>query len=107
MKPPVKIRRKQVLRIRFSNTEWAQIHAAFPKRGVSTAVRALAFGQPVPRRSPALEVRREMLLALARIGNNLNQVARAINTANLTGSKVDAARVLAKLVEIQDRLESL
>ena len=76
-------------------------------RGVSTSIRALALGQPVPRRSPALETRRELLLALARIGNNLNQLARAVNTANLTGSKVDALRLLAKLAEIQEQVENL
>lgn len=54
-----------------------------------------------------LEVRRELLLQLARIGNNLNQVAKGINLANLAGNKVDAVRVLAKLAEIQEAIEKL
>lgn len=104
---PPKPRRRRVLRIRFSDPEWTRINATFPVRGVSTSIRALALGQPVPRRSPALEIRRGLLLAVARIGNNLNQLARAVNTANLTGSKVDALRLLAKLVEIQEQVENL
>ena len=54
-----------------------------------------------------LEVRREKLNALARIGNNLNQVAKGINQANVIGSKVDVVRVLAKLAEIQEAIERL
>ena len=100
-------RRKHNLNIRFSDDEWKRVHEVFPKRKVGTVIRALALAQKAPRRSPALETRRELLLALARIGNNLNQVARAVNTANLTGSKIDAVRLLAKLVEIQDALDNL
>jgi hypothetical protein len=99
--------RKHVLKVRFSDDEWDAIRASFPKRKVASSIRALALGQPPPRRSPALEVRREKLHALARIGNNLNQVARGINAANLAGGKVDAARVLTKLVEIESALEEI
>jgi len=99
--------RNRVLGIRFSDDEWDEIHAMFPKRKVGTCIRMLGLGHTPPRYSPALEVRREKLNALARIGNNLNQVAKGINQANLAGSKVDAIRVLAKLVEIQDALENL
>jgi hypothetical protein len=100
-------RRKHILNIRFSDDEWKRVHEVFPKRKVGTAMRALALAQNAPRRSPALEIRRGLLLAVARIGNNLNQLARAVNTANLTGSKVDALRLLAKLVEIQEQVENL
>ena len=44
---------------------------------------------------------------MARLGNNLNQIARALNTANLVGRKVDVVQVFAKLVEIQTALENL
>jgi hypothetical protein len=100
-------RRKHNLNIRFSDDEWKRVHLVFPKHKVGTIMRALALAQKAPRRSPVLEARRELLLALARIGNNLNQLARAVNTANLAGSKVDTLRVLAKLVEIQEQLENL
>jgi len=109
LKPPSRMatRRDRIIKIRCSEDEWDEIHVSFPKGRVSTIMRLLALGQPPPRYSPALEVRRKELQALARIGNNLNQLARAVNTANVAGSKVDAARVLAKLVEIQDKLELL
>jgi hypothetical protein len=100
-------RRKRVLQIRFSNGEWAKISKTFPPRKIGTAMRALALWREPPFRSPMLEVRRELLLQLARIGNNLNQVAKGINLANLAGNKVDAVRVLAKLAEIQEAIEKL
>jgi hypothetical protein len=92
---------------RFSDDEWAVVRTTFPKGGVSTAMRGLALGEPVPHRSPVLEVRHDLLLAISRLGNNLNQIAKGINQANLAGKRVDPIRVLAKLVEIQDALECL
>lgn len=99
--------RKHVLKVRFSDDEWTAVRASFPKRKVASSIRKLALGHKPPRHSPAQDIRREKLNALARIGNNLNQLAKAVNTANLTGDKVDPVRVLAKLVEIQDALENL
>jgi hypothetical protein len=100
-------RRGHTLRIRFSDDEWQDIQATFPKGGVGTAIRGLALGEPAPHRSPVLEARHDLLLAIARLGNNLNQLARGVNRANLAGGKIDPIRVLAKLVEIQDSLNQL
>jgi len=99
--------RNHVLKVRFSDDELDAVRALFPKRKIAVGLRALALAQKAPRRSPVLEARRELLLALARIGNNLNQLARAVNTANLTGRKIDVVSLLAKLVEIQEQLENL
>jgi hypothetical protein len=104
---PKKARRERILKIRFSDGEWAKIRETFPPRKVGTAIRALALWREPPFKSPMIEVRRELLLQLARIGNNLNQVAKGINEANLAGNKVDAVRVLAKLAEIQEAIEKL
>src|ERR1035437_524046 len=99
--------RNHIVKLRFSDDELNAVRACFARRKVASSLRPLALGQKAPRRSPALETRRATLYALARIGNNLNQLARAVNTANLTGSQVDALRLLAKLVEIQEQLENL
>jgi len=63
----VKTRRQHVLKIRLSDVEWAHLQNVFPKRAVGTSLRARAMDQPVPRR--------DLTRHLARIGNNLNQVA--------------------------------
>ena len=83
----MKTRRQHVLRIRLSDVEWAHLQNVFPKRAVGTSLRALALDQPVPQRDEAVDVRRDLTRHLARIGNNLNQVARGINRAVLTGDR--------------------
>ncbi len=79
----------------------------FPKRAVGTALRALAMDQPVPQRNEAVDVRRDLTRHLARIGNNLNQVARSINRAVLTGEKIEAVKVLVELAAIRAAMEEL
>jgi hypothetical protein len=104
---PKRARREHILKIRFSDGEWAKIHETFPPHKVGTAMRALALWREPPFKSPLLEVRRELLLSLARIGNNLNQIARGINQANLTGDKIDTAKVLVELAAIRAAMEEL
>ena len=53
------------------------------------------------------DVRRDLTRHLARIGNNLNQVARGINRAVLTGEKIEAVKVLVELAAIRAAMEEL
>jgi hypothetical protein len=99
--------RKRVVKVRLSENEWNYVAETFPHRAVSTSLRALALGETPAHRSPALEIRRDWLLAVSRIGNNLNQIARGINHDNLTGTRIDVCRVLAKLIEIHDAIEEI
>jgi hypothetical protein len=45
-----------------------------------------------------------LVLILAGIGNNLNQLARAANTAALRGQRID---ILSRLLEIQRQMEGV
>ena len=45
-----------------------------------------------------------LLLAISRLGNNLNQIARALNEASMQAQRVDTLRCLQVLVEIQREL---
>ncbi|MCE8441463.1 plasmid mobilization relaxosome protein MobC [Rhodovulum sulfidophilum] len=58
------------------------------------------------RRKPAPRVDPSLVLAVARYGGNLNQIARWLNTATRAGrsSEVEALRVAAALVSIERRL---
>ena len=69
-------------------------------------MRIVDYRRPQPRRrfSPADPV---LLLALARLGNNANQLARAIHTNALRGERIDTLRCLRVLAEIQRELETL
>jgi hypothetical protein len=99
--------RKHVVKLRFSDDELKRVRACFVKRKVASSIRSLALGQPPPRHNPMLEVRRELVRDVARIGNNLNQLARGVNQANLSGSQIDTLRLLAKLIEIQEAVQNL
>jgi len=103
----MKIRRQHVLKIRLSDVEWAHLQNVFPKRAVGTSLRALAMDQPVPQRNEAVDVRRDLTRHLARIGNNLNQVARGINRAVLTGEKIEAVKIMVELAAIRAAMEEL
>ncbi len=81
---------------------WQEIAAS---RGVSLSdlVRGLLNGQRLRRRRSAPSVDPELLRQLARIGNNLNQIARAANR----GTPVEASALLIRLIEIDRELSAL
>lgn len=70
------------------------------------SVRVVDYRRPRPRRrfSP---VDPTLLLAVARIGNNVNQIARLMNEHSLGAQRIDALRCLRVLVEIQRELASV
>ena len=70
------------------------------------AVRIVDYRRPQPRRrfSPADPA---LLLALARIGNNVNQIARLMHEHSLGAQRIDALRCLQVLVEIQRDLATV
>ncbi|WP_092810079.1 MobC family plasmid mobilization relaxosome protein [Roseivivax marinus] len=78
-------------------------------RPVATLLRDAMTGaqarrpRPVPKADPAL------LRAVSRIGGNLNQVARWLNTAARSGrmSEIEAVDVAARLVIIERQLDDL
>ncbi len=81
---------------------WQEIAAS---RGMSLSdlVRGLLNGQRLRRRRSAPSVDPELLRELARIGNNLNQLARAANRR----TPVEASALLIRLIEIDRELSAL
>ena len=53
------------------------------------------------------KIDREFLLELSRIGNNINQVAKALNTDIAKGEPFDAVRLFYLLIAINENLEAL
>jgi hypothetical protein len=103
----MKSRRQHVLKIRLSGAEWAHFQTVFPQRAVGTSLRALALGQPAPRRNEVAEGKRDVTRHLARIGNNLNQIAHGINRAAISGEKIAAVRIAVELAAIRAAMEAL
>ncbi len=88
--------------LRFTPEEWARVVAELRGRKWSAAVRALLLHAELPQ--PTVRVRCVMsakdankIMLLAGLANNLNQLARAANTAALNGQRVDVLMALMKI----------
>lgn len=49
----------------------------------------------------------ELLRQLAKIGGNMNQIAKAVNIKQASGEKINSLRVLAELATIREKLQHL
>lgn len=103
--------RTHTFKIRASVEEKAAIESRKPS-GFSLAEwwRNLALGQDVKekrkRRVPP-QVDAELMRELARIGANMNQIARALNVANKKGNTVDLIELKALLCSMERELIDL
>jgi hypothetical protein len=89
-------RREVVRAARYSKAEWQRVQAlaAAAGKAPSTYVREAALGAELRRRlSPVDQV---VLYELARIGNNLNQIAKALNSGEASAA-VDVEPALRRL----------
>jgi Mobilization protein NikA len=96
--------RRVVIRpVRYSPTEWDAVRelAATAGKPPATYVREAALGVVLRRRLSAVD--QAVLYELARVGNNLNQIAKALNAGDLTA----AVDVTPALRELQGILRSL
>lgn len=73
-------KRRHMVTVRFCADEHAQLVAASKKSGesISDLIRKTAAGIVIQERTPAIND--DLLVELSKQGNNLNQIARAINS---------------------------
>ena len=104
-----KRQRDKVLRIRCLQEEFKAIVAKADKAGFSTGAfaRACLLDDPGPRaqrRPPADHVvLRQILGHVGRIGNNINQIARALNTGGVV-SDAELHEALTAYLDIRDAI---
>lgn len=93
------------IKIRTDPEEKRRWQALAENKGVSLSalVRALLDGQRLRRRREAPKVDPDLLRELARIGNNLNQLAHAANRRR----PVETVALLVRLIEIDRELSAL
>ena len=93
------------VKVRASDAERAEWHAKARSAGLtlSDLVRR-SIGRARTWTAPLAEVERERTLELARVGNNVNQIARWANTHK---GAVEAVEVIARLVAIERALSAL
>ena len=85
--------------IRFTEDEYAKIQQELDKANISFSVFARVA---LLHKKIKLPIERELLSELSRIGNNLNQVSKHLNS----GNAVDRV-VLTSIIEIQEELKKL
>ena len=97
-------RRTRILQVRLSSGEHRVISERAKEcgKGASTYVREVALGS-VPRARPR-RIEQQAVHQLARIGNNLNQLARAANTSRRVELSSRLADVLAQIEAAVRRL---
>ncbi len=98
-----------MLRVRCNGSDmirWAHLADAYDET-LSAMVRRLLDQVPHRPRRPLSSVNPKLLRQVACAGNNLNQIARAVNAANLTGAQIRAGDILAELAIIERQLRHL
>ena len=83
--------------IRFTEDEYAKIQQELDKANISFSVFARSA---LLHKKIKLPIERELLTELSRIGNNLNQIAKAVNSQ-------ERRAILTELVEIERQLKDL
>jgi hypothetical protein len=100
-------------KIWLSSAEAERVKAAAGDVPVATWLRDLALGQPSKPRPPLMQRKAQergpksashiqpLALAVARVGNNLNQLARAVNIDLKERNPMDAVLVATQLAQIR------
>lgn len=102
-------KRNLVLRVRCTEEErtaWLR-KACARERSLSEYARHLLSGEPMQRRARPPEVDPVLLAAVGRAGNNLNQIARALNVDRKAGRSVDLIAVRTLLMALDRQLAEI
>lgn len=97
------------MRVRCSESEramWLR-KARAQERSLSNYARHVLSGEPMQRRAWPPEVDPVLLAAVGRAGNNLNQIARAINVDRKAGRAIDLIAVRTLLMTLDRQLAEI
>ncbi len=97
--------RTKVIKIRTTDVEYAELVKRSSKPRLAEWMRELCLGVKAPRANLVPSVNPQLLRQLAGIGNNLNQIARAINSQEW--KPVDRIQVISALIGIERNLVAL
>ena len=100
-----KEKRSKEIKLRFTDSEYESLLDRLPEtEQVAVWLRELALNQEKQKRrkrKQPIKVDPDLIYHLGKIGNNLNQVARAVNTAKKVGLPIQTVEVLAALKSIE------
>lgn len=98
-------KRTKIIKIRASEDEYSALVERAEKPRLAEWMREFCLGASVPRANKVPRVDPNLLRQVAALGNNLNQIARAIHSQEW--KPVDRVQVVAALASIQRELDSL
>lgn len=107
--PKPRVVRELVLRVCCSQDEraaWLR-KARAQERSLSDYARHLLSAEPMQRRARPPEVDPVLLAAVGRAGNNLNQIARAMNIDRKAGRAIDLIAVRTLLMALDCQLAEI
>ena len=98
-------KRERIIKIRATESEYQDLVARCPKPRLAEWMREHCLGAKVAKANVLPKVDPALLRQLAGMGNNLNQIARAIHRQEW--QPVDRVQVIAALASIQRELASI
>lgn len=98
-------KREKIIKIRATESEYSDLVARCPKPRLAEWMREHCLGAKVPRVNAVPKVDPALLRQLAGMGNNLNQIARAIHSQEW--KPVDRIQILSALASLQRELTSI
>lgn len=108
-KPEFREVRSLILRVRCTKNErasWAH-KAASEERSLSDYARHVLSVEPLRRRTRPPKIDPILLAAIARTGNNLNQISRALNIDRKAGRVVDLIAVRTIMMTLDRQLSKI
>ena len=110
---PVEEHRTNIVKVRLTDSELNLIKEKNPHASVSRFMREATLNAarpteqtPQPKQKYS-KTERETLIALSRIGTNVNQIARAINVDVKNLNDIDKTKLLILLLDIEKQLKEL
>ena len=123
-KPQSKAVRERTFKVRLSEAEYQLMDSNNPYGSIAKLLRQSALDEVVKIhnskaeeseklkplkvvKTPYTQTEKALLLELARIGNNVNQIAKAINTDIASTGAFDKVRLLHLLISIDQQLREI
>jgi len=100
----------KTLKVRVSESEYSEIEKRKPENlALADWLRSLALGEEIQikrQRRPVPVADPKLIMHWAKIGGNINQIARALNQSNKIGEPVSLAQILAVLTSIESQIKN-
>lgn len=96
------VKREKIIKIRVTESEYEQLIERSQKPRLAEWMREFCLGAKVPKANAVPKIDPSLLRQLAGMGNNLNQIARAIHSQEW--QPLDRIQVVAALTSIQREL---